>query len=90
MMNPDLHGLALSAKISVMKNTTSNVGESLTKAARERAPDENTTLNAQFRLRLAEHSRKRERLRAYDETIRVLRGRLVVGRKLTREETNER
>ena len=73
-----------------MKNITLSADESLIQAARERAMSENTTLNAQFRLWLAEYSRRRDQLSAYDETIRALRGRLVVGRKLTREEMNER
>ena len=73
-----------------IKNITLSAGESLIKAARERAREENTTLNAQFRLWLAEYSRGQDPLGAYDETIRDLRGRLVVGRKLTREEANER
>lgn len=73
-----------------MKNITFSADESLIEAARERAKRENTTLNAQFRLWLIEYSRKQDQLRAYDETIRVLRGQLVVGRKSTREEMNER
>ena len=73
-----------------MKNITLNADESLIQAARERAMSENTTLNAQFRIWLAEYSRRGGQLSAYDETMRALRGRLVVGRKLTREEMNER
>ena len=73
-----------------MKNITLSADESLIQAARERAMNENTTLNAQFRLWLAEYSRRQDQLNAYDETIRALRGQLVVGRKLTREERNER
>ena len=52
--------------------------------------EENTTLNAQFRLWLAEYSRVQDQLKAYDETIQALHGQLIVGRKLTREEVNER
>ena len=73
-----------------MKNITLSADESLIQAARERAMNENTTLNAQFRLWLAEYSRRQDQLNAYDETIRALRGQLVVRRKLTREERNER
>ena len=51
---------------------------------------ENTTLNEQFRLWLTKYSRTRDRLNAHDETIRALRGWLVVGQKLTREEMNKR
>lgn len=73
-----------------MKNITLSADEALIEAARERAMEEKTTLNAQFRLWLAEYSRVQDQLKAYDETIRALRGQLVVGRKLTREEMNER
>lgn len=73
-----------------MKNITLSADEALIKAARERAMQEKTTLNAQFRLWLAEYSRIQDQLEAYDETIRALRGQLVVGWKLTREEMNER
>ena len=73
-----------------MKNITFSAEESLIEAARERARRENTTLNAQFRLWLAEYSCKPNQVRAYDETIRALRGKVVVGRKLIREEMNER
>ena len=73
-----------------MKNITLSAEEALIESARERAREENTTLNAQFRLWLAEYSRKQNQIKAYDEAVRALRGRLVVGRKLTREEMNER
>ena len=73
-----------------MKNITLSADESLIEAARERAISEKTTLNAQFRLWLTEYSRVQDQLSAYDKTIRSLRGRLVVGRKLTRKEMNER
>lgn len=73
-----------------MKNITFNADESLINAAQERAREEGTTLEAQFRLWLAEYSKGRDLLEAYDETTRDLRGRLVVGRKLTREGINTR
>ncbi len=31
-----------------------------------------------------------ERMRRYDETVAALQGKMIVGRKLTREEMNER
>lgn len=73
-----------------MKNITLSADEALIETARERAMEEKTTLNAQFRLWLAEYSRIHDQLKAYDETMRTLRGQLVVGRKRTREEINER
>jgi hypothetical protein len=47
-------------------------------------------LNNPFRLWLSEYVHKREQLRRYDKTIAKLRGKLRVGRKLTRDEMNER
>jgi hypothetical protein len=73
-----------------MKNITLSAEENLIEAARQRAAIEHTTLNEQFRIWLAEYARKQEQLRFYDETIMELRGKLKVGRKLTREEMNER
>lgn len=73
-----------------MKNITLSAEENLIEAARQRAAIEHTTLNEQFRLWLIEYARKKEQLRFYDETITTLRGKLKVGRKLTRDEMNER
>ncbi len=73
-----------------MKNITLSAEENLIEAALQRAAIEHTTLNEQFRIWLAEYARKKEQLRFYDETNTALRGKLKVGRKLTREEMNER
>jgi hypothetical protein len=73
-----------------MKNITLSADENLIEAARQRAASEHTTLNEQFRVWLAEYARKQEQLRLFDETIKELRGKLKVGRKLTRDEMNER
>ena len=73
-----------------MKNITLSADENLIEAARQRAVAEHTTLNEQFRIWLAEYARKQEQLRRYDKTIKELRGKLKVGRKLTRDEMNER
>jgi hypothetical protein len=72
-----------------MKNITLSADEALIEAARERARAENTTLNEQFRRWLAEYAHK-QRLRRYEEVMSGLRGKVVVGRKLTRDEMNER
>lgn len=69
-----------------MKNITLSADETLIDAARERARSEHTTLNEQFRRWLADYARRRERLERYDATIAALRGKVRVGRKLTREE----
>jgi len=72
-----------------MKNITLSADEALIDAARERARSENTTLNEQFRVWLAAYARQ-QRMQRYEEVMSGLRGKLVVGRKLTREEMNER
>lgn len=73
-----------------MKNITLSADEHLIEAARQRAIAEHTTLNEQFRLWLAQYARKQDQLRRFDETMGELRGKLKVGRKLTRDEMNER
>jgi hypothetical protein len=72
-----------------MKNITMTADEALIEAARERARSENTTLNEQFRLWLAGYARK-QRMQQYEQVMSGLRGKLVVGRKLSRDEMNER
>lgn len=74
-----------------MKNITLSADENLIEAARERARAENTTLNEQFRLWLADYARQRERMQRYHELMADLRGKLRTGgRKFTRDEMNER
>jgi hypothetical protein len=73
-----------------MKNITLSADEALIEAARERARAEHTTLNEQFRLWLADYVRREQQAHRAMETIRELRGKLRVGRKLTRDEMNER
>lgn len=73
-----------------MKNITLSAEEGLIEAARERARAEHSTLNEQFRRWLADYAHARERMQRYDEVMAQLRGALVVGKKLTREEMNER
>ena len=51
---------------------------------------EHTTLNEQFRRWLADYAQAQQRLQRCDEVMSQLRGRLEVGRKLTRDEMNER
>lgn len=73
-----------------MKNITLSADEKLIEAARERAKAEHTTLNAEFRRWLEHYARRQEKMQRYDEVIKDLQGKLRVGRKLTREEMNER
>ena len=74
-----------------MKNITLSADADLIEAARERAREERTTLNEEFRRWLAEYTRRRQRADAMVATIEALRGKLRTGgRKFTREEMNER
>lgn len=74
----------------MIKNITLSAEEDLIEVARERARAEHTTLNEQFRLWLASYARREQQAERAMETIRELRGQLRVGRKLTRDEMNER
>jgi hypothetical protein len=73
-----------------MKNITLSADERLIEAARERARAEHTTLNEQFRRWLADYAQAQQRLQRCDVVMTQLRGQLQVGRKLGREEMNER
>jgi hypothetical protein len=73
-----------------MKNITLSADEKLIEAAHARAWAEHTTLNELFRHWLAEYVGHHERLQRYDQVIGALRGKVRVGRKLTRDKMNER
>lgn len=74
----------------VMKNITLSADEHLIEAARKRARAEHTTLNAEFRRWLENYTRRNETMRRYDEVIAQVQGKARIGRKLTRDEMNER
>ncbi len=78
------------AETDSMKNITLSADEKMIESARERARSEHTTLNEQFRRWLAEYAHTRERMQRYDDVMAKLRGQLKVGRKLTRDDMNER
>ncbi len=73
-----------------MKNITLSADGSLIEAARERALAESTTLNEQFRRWLAGYARRDQRAEQFDTLMVELRGAVTVGRKLSRDEMNER
>lgn len=75
---------------TAMKKITLSADEHLIEAARERARAERTTLNEQFRHWLAEYAQAHARMQRYHEVMAQVRGKLSVGRKLTRDEMNER
>lgn len=73
-----------------MKNITLSADDKLIEAARARARSEQTTLNEQFRRWLTEYVSREQQAQEAMAVIQGLRGKLRVGRKLTREEMNER
>lgn len=73
-----------------MKNITLSADGNLIEAARARAQSESTTLNEQFRRWLAGYAQREQRAERFDALMAELRGSVTVGRKLTRDEMNER
>ncbi len=73
-----------------MKNITLSADEHLIAAARQRASVEHTTLNEQFRRWLADYVQREQQAADALAVMRELQGKVLVGRKLTREEMNER
>ena len=73
-----------------MKNITSSADESLIEAAMRCATTERTTLNSQFQLWLESYARREWQAEQAMAVVNELQGKLRVGRKLTREEMNER
>lgn len=79
---------------AMLRNITLSAEDKLIEAARKRASEQNTTLNAEFRKWLEDYARTkeegRERVRRFREMLTKLEGKVEVGRKLTRDEMNER
>ncbi len=74
-----------------MKNITLSADERLIEAARERARAEHTTLDEQFRRWLNGYARGKQQAEEAMAVVRELQGRVRTGgRRLTREEMNER
>ena len=73
-----------------MKNITLSADASLIEAARARARMEQTTLNTQFRRWLAGYAQASARMDRYDAVMQQVRGKMKVGRQLSREAMNER
>ena len=73
-----------------MKNITLSADEHLIAAARQRAAAEHTTLNEQFRRWLADYVQREQQAAKALAVMRELQGKVRVGRKLTRDEMNER
>ena len=88
--NPVYTSNARSIGLAPLKNITLSADEHLIESARERARAEHTTLNEQFRRWLADYAQTRVRMQRYDDVVGSLRGQLKLGRKLTRDQMNER
>ena len=73
-----------------MKNITLSAEEHLIERARQTARAEHKTLNAAFREWLEQYTAQNGDVEEYDRLMQRLRGRVVAGRKFTREEMNER
>jgi len=73
-----------------MKSITVHADERLIEAAEARARSEQTTLDEKFQIWLADYAGQRARIQRYDEVMNSLRGKVRVGRKLTRDEMNAR
>lgn len=78
----------------MLKNITLSAEERLIEAARERALQERTTLNAEFREWLKQYSsasnRNKTQVEEYHEFMEKVRPYVTIGKKLTREDMNER
>jgi hypothetical protein len=77
----------------MLKNITLSAEERHIEAARQRAREQNTTLNAEFRKWLESYARAREEGEERARRFRELVARTKAssgGRKFTREEMNER
>lgn len=76
-----------------MKNITLSADEALIEQARQRAKNENTTLNKEFRRWLNSYAtndaERRRRVRAYDEFMQSMKG-TSIGGPFSRDELNER
>ncbi len=73
-----------------MRNITLSAEADVIEAARAQAKSDNTTLNEQFRLWLAQYARK-QRVQRFRTLMDELQGKVSTGgRKFTRDEMNER
>lgn len=73
-----------------MKNITFSAEEHLIERARQTARSEHKTLNDAFREWLEQYTARSGDVEAYDRLMQRIRGKVVAGRKFTREEMNER
>ena len=77
-----------------MKNITLSADEQLIEAAREKAQNKRTTLNAEFRQWLKRYAQRDEHaeqnVQAYRRLMQKLSGVSTGGKRFTRDEVNER
>ncbi|AGA92079.1 hypothetical protein Thimo_3411 [Thioflavicoccus mobilis 8321] len=73
-----------------MKTITLKVDDRLLDAAQARAQAEHSSLDEQFRLWLEDYVQHRQQMDRYDRLMTELHGKVRIGRKLSRDELNER
>ncbi|MCB1808226.1 MAG: hypothetical protein KDK04_20680 [Candidatus Competibacteraceae bacterium] len=73
-----------------MKSITLHADDKLIEAAQERARIEHTTLDEQLRLWLEDYVQRKSQAQQAVQVMRELQGKVRIGRKLTRDEMNER
>ena len=72
------------------KSITFDIEEELIEAATQRAASEQTTLDNLLRRWVRDYAERQQAVRAFDDLTRELSGKVRIGRKLTREQLNER
>ncbi len=73
-----------------MKSITIMIEDDLLEIVNNRARTESLTLEELFRGWMSDYARKRTAVEEFDELTESLRGKVRIGRKLTRDELNER
>jgi hypothetical protein len=73
-----------------MENITLSADEKLIEAAQAGAQAESTAMNEKFRRWLEDYVHGEQQTGGAQSVMRELSGKLCVGRKLSRDETNER
>ena len=73
-----------------MENITLSADEHLIEVARRQAETEQTTLDELFCTWLADYVQRQEQVDAFEALMVEMKGKARIGRKLTRDELNER
>lgn len=73
-----------------MKSMTIMIDDDLLERANEQAQKESRTLEELVQRWMSDYARKRSVTDEFDDLTQALRGKVRIGRKLTRDELNER